>query len=99
WFEQAFLKNAEDNLKNAKRALQAAEMSYFQIVQVQSIRTQLYGKAPEHDLFFNESARKAAQERMERARADLKLAETNLNLAQEAQTKKQPAEKRPPKPA
>src|SRR5207244_1920829 len=40
--------------------------------------------------------KKAAAERMERARANLKLAETNLNLAQEAQTRKQPAEKTSP---
>jgi RNA polymerase sigma factor (sigma-70 family) len=39
--------------------------------------------------------KKAALERMDRARANLRLAETNLKLAQEAQTKKQPAEKPP----
>lgn len=88
WFEQALRKAAEDNLKDAKKALQGAEMSYFQIVQIRSIRTQLYGRASEQDVFFNESARKTALESMERARLDLQRAERNLELAKNAQPKK-----------
>ena len=72
----------------AKAALHDAEMSYLQIVQIRSIRTQLYGSVSEQDVFFNDSAMRAARERMKRAEAALRGAEKNLQLAKEAQTKK-----------
>ncbi len=87
WFEKALHKNAQENFKNARKALQDTEMAYFQIVENQSIRTQLFGRVSEQDVFFNEFARKAAHERMERARLGLKRAEGNLELAEKAQAK------------